>query len=238
VSTQITQFPAAKDHERTHSRAFSQTPRRCRFEAGCCRIKRETFKEPEMSISRASALTTRAATLDDLAKVDGKAELIAGRIVRQMPTGHLPSRVAFRIASSLDQHSDAIGHGVAYSDNIGYAIPKLPSGRESFSPDASYYTGPAPTNPMRFVPGSPTFAVEVRSENDYGDAALEAMAAKRADYFQAGTLVVWDVDPLGRAVLKYRADAPDQPTRFVQGDEADAEPAVPGWRMPVDQMFL
>ena len=42
-------------------------------------------------------------------------------------------------------------------------------------------------------------AVEVCSKGDYSDAAEEAMAAKRADYFEAGTLVVWDVDPLARS---------------------------------------
>ena len=60
------------------------------------------------------------------------------------------------------------------------------------------------------------------------------MAAKRADYFAAGTLVVWDVDLLADAVVRiYRADTPDQPTAYRRGDMADAEPAVPGWRMLV-----
>ena len=45
---------------------------------------------------------TRTATLDDLLKVDGKAELIAGRIVHFIPTGRKPSRVAARIFRSLD----------------------------------------------------------------------------------------------------------------------------------------
>jgi Uma2 family endonuclease len=190
-----------------------------------------------MSVTTTLPPTTRPATLDDLAKVDGKAELISGRIVHQMATGHLPNRLAFRIVRSLDDYAEATGHGVAYTDNIGFAIPKLPSGRESFSPDASFYIGPLPNNPMRFVPGAPTFAVEVRSEGDYGDAAEQAIASKRADYFLAGTSVVWDVDPIARSVGKYRADSPDQPIRFIPGDLADAEPAVPGWRMPVDKMF-
>ena len=46
---------------------------------------------------------------------------------------------------------------------------------------------------MRFIEGSPDFAAEVRSENDYGDDAELEMAEKRADYFAAGTQVVWDV---------------------------------------------
>ena len=53
---------------------------------------------------------------------------------------------------------------------------------------------------MRFIEGAPTFAVEVRSENDYGPAAEVALAEKREDYFAAGTTVVWDVDPVAGTV--------------------------------------
>jgi Uma2 family endonuclease len=90
---------------------------------------------------------------------------------------------------------------------------------------------------MKFVNGPPTFAVEVRSENDYGAAAEAEMAAKRADYFEAGTLVVWDVDLVAECVRKYRSDSPGQPVVFTRGHSADAEPPVPGWRMPVDRIF-
>jgi Uma2 family endonuclease len=91
---------------------------------------------------------------------------------------------------------------------------------------------------MRFLEGAPIFAVEVRSENDYGPVAERTMAQKRADYFACGTLVVWDVDLLSSEVIKvYRASDPDAPTIYRRGDIADAEPAVPGWRMPVDELF-
>jgi Uma2 family endonuclease len=90
---------------------------------------------------------------------------------------------------------------------------------------------------MRFIEGPPRFAAEVRSENDYGPAAEEAMGRKRCDYFQAGTLVVWDVDPIAETVTAYRSTAPDHPTVYRRGDTAEAEPAVPGWRMPVDDVF-
>jgi Uma2 family endonuclease len=91
---------------------------------------------------------------------------------------------------------------------------------------------------MKFLVGAPIFAAEVRSENDYGPAAERKMAAKRADYFAAGTLVVWDVDLLSEdAVRVYRASDPDRPTIYRRGDIAEAEPAVPGWRMPVNDLF-
>jgi hypothetical protein len=114
-----------------------------------------------------SSATHAAATLDDLRRVEGKAELIAGRIVHLVPTGYKPNRVAARI----------------------------------------------------------------------GDSAEAALAAKRADYFEAGTKVVWDVDPTAKLIRSYRALTPDQPAVFRTGQMADAEPAVAGWRLPVDRVF-
>jgi Uma2 family endonuclease len=181
--------------------------------------------------------TSRRATLADLARVSGKAELIGGRIVDLMPTGHRPNLVAGEIFVSLKNHARATGRGVAFTDNMGFAVPELPSGRESFSPDASYYDGPLPSNEMDFVPGPPTFAAEVRSKNDDDATAEDAMARKHDDYFLAGTLVVWDVDPLARCIRVYRADDPTRPTLHGKGEQVDAEPAVPGWRLAVDELF-
>ncbi len=52
-----------------------------------------------------ATVTTRA-TLDDLLKTDGKAELIGGRIVHFMASGHLPSVVAHDVHESLDDLED------------------------------------------------------------------------------------------------------------------------------------
>lgn len=178
-----------------------------------------------------------AATLADLARVEGKAELIDGRIVHLTPTGHRPNAIAGEVFISLKNYMRATGRGKAYTDNMGFAVPKLSSGRESFSPDAAYYDGPLPDDDMGFVQGPPTFAVEVRSKTDYTKAAEAEMATKRADYFQAGTLVVWDVDPRARCVRSYVAGTPGQPVTYREGQVASAEPAVPGWQMPVSDIF-
>ena len=62
-----------------------------------------------------------------------KPELIGGRIVQHMATGLTPSRVGFRIARSLDDHANHIGKGLAFPDNMGFAVTELASGRESFT---------------------------------------------------------------------------------------------------------
>ena len=184
-----------------------------------------------------ASLSTTRASIDDLYREEGKAELIGGKVVRFLASGELPSLVAFIIAVSLRAYAKALAVGVAFADGIGYAMPELPSGRESFSPDASYHIGPRPADRMRFIEGPPRFAAEVRSENDYGAAAEIEMAAKRTDYFAAGTSVVWDVDPRAETVAVYRATDPTNPIVYRRGDMAEAEPAVPGWRMAVDEIF-
>lgn len=179
------------------------------------------------------SVKTRA-TIEDLYKVEGKAELVNGEIVCMSPTGRRPGRVGLRIAASLLDHEERAGGGIAFGDNVGFRV-NLPH-RESFSPDAAWYVGP--DTAMEFCAGAPVFAAEVRSKNDYGEAAEERIKEKRNDYFACGTLVVWDVDLLREDVVQvYRASAPEHPTIYRRGDIAEAQPAVQGWQMPVDNLF-
>ena len=178
---------------------------------------------------------TRASVADLYALPHGvKAELVQGEIVIMPPTGDMPSSAAGVIFVSLFNHAQTTRTGRAYTDNTGYLVRLLH--RESFSPDVSFHVGPR--TEMRFLEGAPVFAVEVRSESDYGPAAERDMAQKRADYFACGTLVVWDVDLLSEEVVRsYRADQPYTPAVFRRGERADAEPALPGWSLEVDALY-
>jgi Uma2 family endonuclease len=173
-------------------------------------------------------------TIEDLYKVEGKAELVNGEVILMSPTGVLPSYAAGEIFSSLRAYSKRQKHGRAVTDNAAFVV-NLPH-RKSFCPDAAFYVEAA--SGMKFFQGAPVFAVEVRSEGDYGPRAEREMAKKRADYFAAGTLVVWDVDLLGDDVVRvYRASDPTTATVYHRGEIAEAEPAVPEWTMPVDDLF-
>jgi Uma2 family endonuclease len=179
--------------------------------------------------------TKTEATLEDLYKVDGKAELVNGEIVHMSPSGGKPSLAARAIVLSLYEYERRTRSGYAVPDNAGFKV-NLPR-RKSFSPDAAFYVGGEPT--MKFFKGAPVFAAEVRSEGDYGPEPEKEMAKKRADYFAAGTQVVWDVDLLSETPVRvYRASDPDKPTAYRRGEVAEAEPALPGWTMPVDDLFV
>ena len=179
--------------------------------------------------------TRTEATIEDLYAVAGKAEIVNGEIIHMPPTGAMPGYAGDEIFVSLREHAGRTGAGRAVGDNKAFHV-NLPH-RKSFSPDAAFYTGPDPG--MKFFEGAPAFAAEVRSEGDYGARAERELAKKRADYFAAGTLVVWDVDVLREGVVRvYRADDPEHAKVYGRGETAEAEPAVPGWSLAVDELFL
>jgi Uma2 family endonuclease len=173
------------------------------------------------------------ATIDDLYRVEGKAELVDGYVVL-MPVRYACHGSAIgSILVNLHAHVRKVGSGSVFGSTTVFRC-NLPN-RRSFSPDCSYYTGPRAG--MDFLPQPPVFAVEVRSTRN--DVASERrMTQKRADYFAAGTQVVWDVDLDSNDTIRvYRYDNPEMPTVRRRGETAEAEPAVPGWTFAVDELW-
>jgi Uma2 family endonuclease len=172
--------------------------------------------------------------IEKLYRTEGKAEIVNGEIVEFMSTGEKPGTAAANILVSLKLFQRQTKTGIAFGDKVGFLV-NLPN-RKSFSPDSSFFTGERAG--MKFLQGAPIFAVEVRSENDYGKKADEAIKQKRYDYFAAGTKVVWDVDLLGEEVIKsYSSENPDLPQIFKRGEIANAESALPAWIFAVDELF-
>jgi Uma2 family endonuclease len=180
-------------------------------------------------------MTTKAeATIEDLYKAPGKAEIVDGELKLMSPTGDDPGYAGDEIFVSLREYARSKKSGRAVGDNKAFIV-NLPN-RKSFSPDAAFYIGQSAG--MKFFAGAPVFAAEVRSENDYGSSAERKMAQKRADYFAAGTRVVWDVDLLSEDVIKvYRSTDPETPVIYRRNQIAEAEPALPGWLMAVNDLF-
>ena len=163
-----------------------------------------------------------------------KAEIIDGAIVPMSPTGGKPSRISGLIFAALLAYEQNIEGGIALPNNVGYIV-NLPN-RGSFSPDASFWIGEMLD--YKFINGTPLFAAEVRSENDYGPAAERAIRRKIADYFAAGTQVVWDVDAkVNQLICVYRDTDADNPTVYGLDDEAEAEPALPGWHISLRKLL-
>ena len=208
----VAKFESKNEHGRTNGHDAIRTPQPIAGQKPTHELVEELHQVPEQ----------------------GKAEIIDGEIVHMSPTGGKPGRVGGKIYIQLDVYERQTGRGYAFPDNVGFIV-NLPH-RTSFSPDAAFYVGELAEED--FLTGAPLFAVEVRSKNDYGPLAEQAIRDKIADYFSAGALVVWDVDALRQKVIRvYRASDPAHPQVYRRGELADAEPALPGWRLSVDSIF-
>ena len=82
-----------------------------------------------------------------------------------------------------------------------------------------------------FFPGPPDIAIEVISPNDLYTEVDE----KVADYLAAGTLAVIVVNPRRRTVRVHRSLS--DTVELTESDTLEVSDIVPGWQMPVKDMF-
>ena len=82
----------------------------------------------------------------------------------------------------------------------------------------------------RYWPEAPDLAIEVISPNDRYTEVNE----KVADWLAAGTRMVVVVNPRNRTV---NVHTPDGAVTLKMGDTLDGGEVVPGWQMPVADMF-
>ena len=138
----------------------------------------------------------REATIEALYRVEGKAEIVGGEIVLMPAAGGFHGYVVGEILASLREHARRTKQGIAFGDGVGFVV-NLPN-RWSFSPDAAFWVGRL-TARFRWCT-----CLRRRGEKPGGFRAgsPERQADKRADYFAAGTLVVWDVDMLRDHVVR------------------------------------
>jgi len=85
--------------------------------------------------------------------------------------------------------------------------------------------------PDSFVPMAPDLAVEVLSPSDRMADAL----AKVAMYLQAGTSLVWLVNPVTRTVVVFRADM--DPVTLAGSATLDGGEVLPDFSVPVAEIF-
>ncbi len=95
------------------------------------------------------------------------------------------------------------------------------------SPELAAQTPPD----AKLVDGPPTLAVEILSPTD----KQEEIIKKIREYLDAGVPLIWLIEPILETITVYR---PGAPTRtYSVGDEIDAEPHLPGFRVPVARVF-
>jgi Uma2 family endonuclease len=82
-----------------------------------------------------------------------------------------------------------------------------------------------------FLQGVPDLAVEIRSPNDRAGALLQ----KVGEWLDAGTPLVWVIDPIRKSAQVYRADGS---VGLVGADGVlDGTPVLPDFRVPLTSLW-
>jgi Uma2 family endonuclease len=104
------------------------------------------------------------------------------------------------------------------------------------APDVAFFSWdrlPGKTRPREAIPSlAPDLAVEILSASN----TPQEMRIKRGDYFAAGVLRVWEIDPELRSVRVY--ESPEVPRESLrESDVLRGEFALEGFRLPLGEFF-
>lgn len=158
-----------------------------------------------------------------------RAELVAGRVIELVPPGIRHGVLVVGLSRRLDTYMTGNALGIVTSD-AGFVLSTDPPTVRG--PDIAVVLRervPSPL-PVRFFSGAPDLAVEVLSSDDRPG----EIAARVADYLQAGTVAVWVVDPEQRMLIVHtRAGA----TTFHKGETLRGALPIPGFDVPLEELF-
>lgn len=165
-------------------------------------------------------------TADELLHVnlpDQRTELVRGVLVVREKAGFRHGAVTMRLAKGIADHVDARGLGLVLAADTGFKLATDPDTVRA--PDIAFIRRdrlPDP-EPLGYLDLAPDLAVEVLSPGDRPGEVL----TKVGDWLDAGTRLVWVVDPARRLVRVYRADGSQ--SVVAEHDVLDGEDVLPGF---------
>lgn len=172
---------------------------------------------------------TTLMTADELLRMpdDGyRYELVRGELRKMSPAGGDHGSVAASIVVSLGSYVKAKQLGKVYTADPGFWIERNPDTVRA--PDVAFVRRERAVKTPRFVEGAPDLAIEVVSPSD----TYTEVEEKALQMLEAGTRAVVVVDPKTHRVRVYRTGKLE-----VLTDAIAVEDIVPGWRMPLSEVF-
>ena len=188
-----------------------------------------------LSMKSPSAAPAQPMTVEEYARFDEpddgySSELFRGIIIREPPPGGPHGRSQSILARRLGNWMEAFGQGEVFVQT-GFIISDHPATVRE--PDVAVllerrsWEGESGS----WIRGAPDVAVEVLSPSNRPG----AMCEKMRDYFNAGALRVWTVDPKARTVTIHRADGSE--TIFRDGERLEDPDVLPGFVLEVRELF-
>ncbi len=158
-------------------------------------------------------------------------ELVRGELRKMAPSGSEHGDISADIHGSLHPYVRANNLGRTRIAEPGFILERDPDSVRA--PDIAFVRQErieAIGKTTRFWPEAPDLAIEVISPNDRHSEVNE----KVADYLAAGTRMVVVVNPRNRTV---NVHTPDGAITLKMGDTLDGGNVVPGWQMPLTNIF-
>ena len=158
-------------------------------------------------------------------------ELVRGELVKMPPAGFYHGVTGNRLNRSLSNYVYENELGEVCMAETGFLLERSPD--HVLAPDAAFVRREQVESAGEFegyFPGPPDLAVEVISPSD----RLTEVADKVAEWLAAGTRMVVVVNPRNRTV---QAHTPEGVTELTEADTLDGGDVVPGWQMPVADIF-
>lgn len=174
-------------------------------------------------------------TLDEFERLpedEWRTELVRGRVVREPPAGMDHGRLASRIALRVAAYVEGNDLGEVFIAETGFVLYEDPPTVRA--PDVAFVAKarlPAPEDSMRFGHLAPDLAVEVVSPSNTAAEIID----KAVDYLEAGTRLVWVVEPSRRCITVYRSR--DEIRLLQEGDDLEGHDVLPGFSVPVAEIF-
>ncbi len=156
-------------------------------------------------------------------------ELVRGRLLVHEPAGFEHGEVMLRIGMALAQFTRASTPplGTVVVGDSGFWLQQDPDTVRA--PDVAFVRrNRLAAGPIRgFADFAPDLVVEIRSPSDRTGELL----ATAADWLNAGTALVWIVDPVRQTAQIYRAEG--SVSLIGVGDSLDGESVLPGFVLPL-----
>jgi Uma2 family endonuclease len=160
-------------------------------------------------------------------------ELVRGELREMTPAGYEHGRVAMRVGSLLDRFVRENDLGVALAAETGFRLESDPDTVRA--PDVAFVRRDRAAQVAEgssYFRGAPDLAVEVVSPGD----SFAEVEEKVFGWLEAGCRMVIVVNPRKRTATVYRSRS--DITVLTEADELDGGDVVPGWRLPVRELFV